>query len=166
MKDDIRGTSIGYAINLIMDYGSGRQVTVAGCMPPETTLADFNRELDKLRLATNRQQAFVILRDRTAKLAAERKMVMAIEAMIAEYDKSIEEEMARLNDSPVHSTGQMRTQIKAQIENMRTQAVNFRMNKQQEIQQHIAEAEICETIIGSVKKEIADIDGEHDSNGG
>ena len=29
----IQGTSIGYAINLMMDYGSGRQITISGTLP-------------------------------------------------------------------------------------------------------------------------------------
>lgn len=166
MTDDVRGTSIGYSINLLMDYGGGRQVSITGTLPLEATQGQFNHELDKLRKATNRQQAFIWLREREAKLAASKKMVVAIETMIAEYEKTLEKEMRRLESEPLHSSGKQRTQISAQIENMRSQAVNFRLDREKEIQQHKAEADISEVIIAGVKKEIAEIDGTNDNSGG
>lgn len=160
-KDDVRGTSIGYAINAVMDYGNGRQMTISGTLPLEASLSQFNSELDKLRKAMNRQQAFVILRDRTAKLAAEKKMVLALETILEQYDKEIEKEMQRVKDAPesLHQgTGKLRTQVAAQLEALRSQASNYRLTKTQEVQQHKAEVEICEVIIASVQKEIAEIE--------
>ena len=166
MTDDIRGTAIGYAVNLTMDYGSGRQVHIAGTLPPEADLKQFNDLLDTLRKTTNRQQNFIWLREREAKLAASKKMVATLEAMISEYEKTLEKEMQRLEKEPLHSSGKQRTQISAQIENMRSQAVNFRLDREKEISQHKAEADISEVIIAGVKKEIAEIDGANDNNGG
>lgn len=159
----LQHTSFGYAINLVMDYGNGRQVTISGTLPLGAPLSQFNAELDKLRLATNRQQAFVILRDRQTKKKAEEKMVAALELMLEEYDRQIEKEMERIRSAPesLHKgTQQLRTQVTAQIENLRSQANNFKMQKQQELEQHRAEIGICEVIASSVQKEIDEINND------
>ena len=158
----LQAQPFGYAINFVMDYGNGRQMTISGTLPLGAPLSEFNRELDKLREATNRQQAYVILRDRETKLKAERKMVLILETSLAEYEKELEKEMERLKTDPASqhkgTPGTLRTQVSAQVENMRSQALNFRMQKSQEIKQHQAEVEICEVIIASVKAEIEAID--------
>lgn len=153
----------GYAINLVMDYGNGRQVTISGTLPLGAPLGDFHRELDKLRKATNRQQAFVILRDCEAKLRGETKMAAALEHMLASFNKSMDEEIERIAssaDSQSGASGKLRTQVSAQIENMRTQAHNQRQQQQQQITQHKTNAEIQEVTIASLKKEIEEIDKE------
>ena len=161
---DVRATSIGYAINLVMDYGNGRQVTISGTLPLGASLSEFNNELDKLRKATNRQQAFVIMRDCEAKGRAERKMCMALEKMLADYEAGIEAEMKRLREDSTSShgkvPGQIRSQVGAQLENMRTQAMNFKLQKQQEIDQHKANAEIHEVTVASLQKEIEETEKE------
>lgn len=152
----------GYAINLIMDYGNGRQVTISGTLPLGASVGEFNRELDKLRTATNRQQAYVILRDCEAKFRAETKMAAALEHMLATYITSMEEEMAHLRSDPASQhgavVGKIRSQVSSQIENTRTQVLNYKLQKQQEIDQHKANAEIHEVTIASLKKEIEEID--------
>jgi hypothetical protein len=160
----IKGTGIGYAVNLVMDYGNGRQVTISGTLPLGAQLTDFNRELDKLRKATNRQQAYVILRDCEAKHRAASKMAAALEKMLADYQAEMEKEMNRLREAPESqhgsTSGKIRSQVSAQIENMRSQAVNFKVQKQQEIDQHRTNAEINEVTIASLKKEIEELDKE------
>ncbi len=70
---------IGYAIAYIMDYGNGRQVQINSNLPVGATKAEFDEELDKLRTATDRQKAFVTLRDTEMKLVAEEKLVKSLE---------------------------------------------------------------------------------------
>ena len=148
--DKIQGTSIGYSLSYIMDYGNGRQVTIAGCLPIGAEQSLFDSELDKLRLATNRQQAFVILRDRESRLAAEKKMCAAIEHMIKTYTTDADAEMAKLSSG---ETGK-HTLTKQQVTNMRMQVNNYTQTKKEELQRHQAEVEICEVIIAGCKKEI------------
>lgn len=146
----VKGTSIGYAVNLVMDYGNGRQVTISGTLPLGATQTEFDTELDKLRLATNRQQAFIILRDRTARLAAENKMVQALEHMIETYVASSEDEITRLSSAPNAN----HTTVKGQIEGVRQQVANYKQMKKEELQRHQSEVEICEVIIAGATKEI------------
>lgn len=161
-SDHLKEKPFGYAINLVMDYGSGRQVTISGTLPLGAGLSDFNRELDKLRKATNRQQAYVILRDCQAKEKAERKMVLALDKMLGDYAKGMEDEMERISKDPASqhtgTPGKLRTQVSAQLENMRSQAINFKLQKQQEIDQHKANAEIHEVTAASLQKEIEELD--------
>lgn len=148
--DKVKETSIGFAITYIMDYGNGRQATIAGCLPLDATKEMFDSYLDKLRLATNRQQAFVILRDRQSRLAAERKMVAAIELMILTYTNDAEAEMAKLSSGDTKS----HTLTKQQVTNMRMQVNNYTQTKKEELQRHQAEVEICEVIVAGCEKEI------------
>lgn len=153
----------GYAINLVMDYGSGRQVTISGTLPLNATLKDFNHKLDMLRVATNRQQAFVLRRDCEAKMKAEAKLAVALEKLLADYEKSMADEIKRITDDPTSqsgNSGKIRSQISAQLENMRTQAFNFKTQKQQEIDQHKTNASIHEVTIASIDKEIEALDNE------
>lgn len=144
------GKSIGYAVELLMDYGNGRQVRISGTLPLDATQKEFDAELDKLRLATNRQQSFVILRDREARLASERKMVAAIQHMIDTYQTGVDEEMAKIAASPIKN----HTTVKQQAESLRQQALNYAQMKTEELMRHQAEVEVCEVIIAGVKKEI------------
>ena len=91
--DKIQGTSIGYSLSYIMDYGNGRQVTIAGCLPIGAEQSLFDSELDKLRLATNRQQAFVILRDRESRLA--KQQVTNMRMQVNNYTQTKKEELQR-----------------------------------------------------------------------
>lgn len=152
-KDDtkkIAGTSIGYAVTLLMDYGNGRQVTIAGTLPLDATKEQFDRELDKLRESTNRQQSYVILRDREARFAAEKKMVASLEHMIQSYTKDAEFEIEKLSKG---ETAKL-TLTKQQIANMRQQVLNYAQTKKEELMRHQAEVDICEVIIAGCKKEI------------
>lgn len=150
MKEDVRGTSIGYAINLIMDYGSGRQVTISGTLPLNATLEDMNAELDKLRLATNRQAALVSIRDIEAMVLVAKKTVVSLEAMIKVYDETMEKELQRASEGPTAK----HTITKAQIENMRAQAANYKLSKNEELMRAQADIEKGEVSIARLKKEI------------
>lgn len=149
-KEGVRGTSIGYAINLMMDYGSGRQVTISGTLPLHATLKEMNAELDKLRLATNRQSAMVVLRDVENTVSMARRTVKSLELMVSEYDKEIEKELARISggERANHTT------TKSQLENVRSQAMNYRMTKKEEIMRSQADIEKGEVLIVTLKKEI------------
>lgn len=149
-KEDVRGTSIGYAINLIMDYGSGRQVTISGTLPLGASLAEMNAELDKLRLATNRQAALVSIRDIEAMVIVAKKTVISIEAMVKAYDAEIEKELARVSDGPTAK----HTITKAQVENMRAQATNYKLTKNEELMRAQSDIEKGEVTIARLKKEI------------
>jgi hypothetical protein len=142
-------TSIGYAVTLTMDYGNGRQVTIAGCLPLNATRKEFDIELDKLRTATNRQQAFITVRSNEAKLAAEQKMAVACRAMADAHEKEMDKVLSELTDSPRAN----HTTVKAQVENMKQQALQFRQAKLMEAKQHDTNAEICEVIIAGAKLE-------------
>lgn len=168
----VQGTSIGYAVNLVMDYGNGRQVTISGTLPLHATNDDFNAELDKLRVATNRQQSFIIVRDREARMAAEKKMVATLEHMLKSYDessaealKAYQEELdaeleafSSTNEKGLTIKNQQLASMKAQgAENIRKFKENMRATrsaKEEELQRHKAEVEICEVIIAGAKKEI------------
>lgn len=152
-KDDaklIAKTFIGYAVTLLMDYGNGRQVTIAGTLPLDATKEQFDAELDKLRLSTNRQQAFVILRDREARLAAEEKMVLSLKHMMESYTKDADVEIEKLSKG---DTGKM-TITKQEIRNMRQQVLNYTQAKKEELSRHETEVDICKVIIAGCKKEI------------
>ena len=150
----IQGTSIGYSISLLMDYGNGRQVTLSGTLPLGATKEDFDKELDKLRLATNRQQAFVIIRDREARQAVAEKMLAATDAMIAEYIKESDKEIERMGNNPATKG---HTLIKQQVENMRSQVTNFKQQNNQERQQYLGEIESCKVIIANARKEVEEV---------
>lgn len=147
--DDVRGTSIGYAINLLMDYGNGRQVTIAGTLPLSASLEDINKELDKLRIATNRQAAFVNMRDVENTVIIAQKAIDGLELALKVYDETMEKEMASLAIGPkaAHS------QTKTQIENMRSQATNHRLTKQDEILRNKADVEKGKAMLERLKKE-------------
>lgn len=151
-KDDTRGTSIGYAINLMMDYGSGRQVTISGTLPLHATLKEMNEELDKLRLATNRQSAMVVLRDVENTVSMAKRTVKSLELMVFEYDKEINKELERLSggERANHTT------VKSQVENMRAQATNYRLTKKEEIMRAQADIEKGEALIIKLKEEISE----------
>ncbi len=137
----LKSNSFGYAINLVMDYGSGRQV----------------------RKATNRQQAYVIMRDCEAKERAERKMSEAMEHMLKTYETGMESEMKRISDSPesmAGASGKLRTVVSAQLESMRSQALNHKLQQQQQIDQHKTNAEINAVTIASLQKEIEELNQE------
>ena len=150
MNKEERSTSIGYAINLIMDYGSGRQVTISGTLPLGATKEEMDVELDKLRLATNRQQALVSVRDIEAMVIVAKKTVASVEAMVKVYDEEMEKEIQRVSDSPTAK----HTITKAQVENMRGQALNYKMTKKEELMRAQADIEKGEASIERLKKEI------------
>ena len=151
-KDDVRGTAIGYAVNLVMDYGNGRQATISGTLPLGATLGAMNEELDKLRLATNRQSAFVMLRDVENTVMLAKKTSASLELMVEEYAKELEVEIERLG------TGERskHTLVKTQIDNMRSQAAGYRATKREEIMRAQADLETGEMLIAKLKKEIGE----------
>lgn len=151
-KDDVRATSIGYAINLMMDYGSGRQVTISGTLPLGASLGEMNTELDKLRLATNRQSAMVVLRDVENTVDMAKRTAVSLGLMVTEYDKEIEKQLAQLG------TGERanHTTVKSQIENLRAQANNYRLTKKEEIMRANADVEKGEALIVKLGKEISE----------
>ena len=151
-KDDTRGSSIGYAINLMMDYGSGRQVTISGTLPLGATLEEMNAELDKLRLATNRQSALVVLRDVENTVEMAKRTKVSLELMVDTYKESIEAEMTRLRGSETSK----HTLTKQQVENMRTQAVNYELTKKEEIMRSQADIEKGEALMAKIKKELGE----------
>jgi hypothetical protein len=148
----VKAPSIGYAINLVMDYGSGRQVTISGTLPLGATLKDMNEELDKLRLATNRQSSLVILRDIENTVALSKKTIAAIELMISTYEAEMEKEMATLKEGPKSGHSMVQTQIT----NMRAQATNYRVTKNEELQRAKLDMEKGELVIARIKKELED----------
>ncbi len=153
-----------YAIQMIVDYGAGKQLQIVGNLPNNASLQDFNNELDKLRKATHRQQQFVWLKEREEKLLSSKKMLQITETLIDEFDKGVEKEMEALNKAPAHSTGKERTQISAAKENLRQQANNFRQQKEVEIAKIKGEIGLHELMVGNAKKEIAEIDGAENDN--
>ena len=150
----IEGTSIGYAINMVMDYGNGRQVTLSGALPLGATLKDFNVELDKLRHATNRQQAYITIRNRQAQLAAGQKMLAMHQFMLDEHERQGDEELKKFEEHPQKG----HTQVKQTVLNMQQQFSNFKSNKLIEINQQKGENEVNEVIIASATKEIEELD--------
>jgi hypothetical protein len=149
-KEDVRGTSIGYAINLVMDYGSGRQVTISGTLPLGATLEEMNAELDKLRLATNRQSSLVVQRDIENTVAMSKKTVVALEEMILVYDKEMEGEMKKITDSNAGN----KTLINRQVEGMRAQAANYKATKREEIAREQLNIDKGELVLTRIQKEI------------
>ena len=150
--DDLRKTSIGYSVNLVMDYGSGRQVNITGTLPLNATLEDFNAELDKLRLATNRQASLVAKRDIENTVEMGKKTVASLELMLAEIDRGFEEEIKILaqGDTKNH------TLTKQQIQNIRGSAANARRMKTEEIMRAKADVEKGEAFLIKIKKEIGE----------
>ncbi len=142
--------TIGYAINLIMDYGSGRQVTISGTLPLGATLAEMNLELDKLRLATNRQSSLVNKRDIENTIAVAEKTIAGLELMITEFTKGVEAELKSLQEGETAK----HTATKSQIQGMRSQVEVYKRNKQQEILQ--AESDIAKgkVVLARIDKEI------------
>lgn len=144
------GEKMAYAITFTQDFGGGRQLQVALGLKPGATQEAFDSELDKVRKAISRQQAFGILRDTEAKLGAERKMLAAIESMIEESDKTAEKTLRDLDAAPKN----MQTVVKQQNLNKLEQARSFRQSKVIEKQQHETNIAIAESIIEGAKKEI------------
>jgi hypothetical protein len=143
-------TSIGYAINLVMDYGSGRQMTISGTLPLGATKKDFDIELDKLRLATNRQSSLVIQRDIEQTVMMAKKTKASLELMVTEYAKGIEEEIANLSSGPKAT----HTLVKTQMDNMKAEAANYARNKREEIMRTQADMEKGELLLARIKKEL------------
>lgn len=143
-------SSIGYAVSMIMDYGNGRQLTIAGTMPLNATLQDFNGELDKLRLATDRQKNLVIRGEVENTLMMARKNVNALKLGIETYNSTVEKEIERL------STGEdaKHTRIKAQVENTRAQAVNYKLTKEQELLQAESDVAKAEAVLAKIDKDL------------
>lgn len=144
--------TIGYAVNLVMDYGNGRQVTISGTLPLGASLEDMNAELDKLRLATNRQASLVTLRDVENTVAMAKKTVASLELVVENYTVELEKEMDRLKGS---DTGKQ-TLVKQQIENMRQQALNYKMTKKEEIMREQSNIDKGTLMIDRLKQEIGE----------
>ncbi len=149
-NDDVRGTAIGYAINLQMDYGNGRQATISGTLPLGATLEEMNAELDKLRKATNRQCAYINLRDVENTIIMAEKAVAGLELALKTYDETMEKEMESLASGPKAQ----HSQTKAQLENMRSQATNHKLVKQDEIQRNKTDIEKGKAMLARLKEEI------------
>ncbi len=149
---DLRDTSIGYAINLMMDYGNGRQVTISGTLPLNCTLTDMNIELDKLRMATNRQSALVAIRDVEMTVEMGRKTSAALKHMVTEYEKSMDDEFVEIDKSP----NAKHNAVKQQRENMAAQLANYKRVKMEEIMRSEADVEKGELMIARLKKEIGE----------
>lgn len=148
----IQGTSIGYAINLIMDYGSGRQVTISGTLPLNASLEDMNAELDKLRNATNRQSALVVLREIENTVCMAKKTVAGLELIVSAYNAEIEKEMERLKTSDTKN----HTAVKQQAENLRAQSTNYKLTKNEEIMREKANIDKGELMITRLRHEIGE----------
>lgn len=142
--------SIGYAINLMMDYGSGRQVTISGTLPLGASLDEMNAELDKLRLATNRQANLVVRPNVENTVAMARKTKAAMEVMLSEYEREIEVEISRVGEGPKGT----HTITKSQIENLRSQALNFRLTKKNEIAQAQNDVDKGVEYLARIEKEL------------
>ena len=142
--------SIGGAINLIMDYGSGRQVTISTTYPLGATLEEMNAELDKLRLATNRQSSLVNRRDIENTIAVAEKTIAGLELMITEFTKGVEAELKTLQEGETSK----HTATKSQIAAMRSQVEIYKRNKQQEILQAQADIEKGRVVLARIDKEI------------
>ena len=150
----IQGTSIGHAINMVMDFGNGRQITISGTLPLGATLKDFNNTLDMLRQATNRQQAYVTMRNREAQLAAGIKMLAMHEFMLEEHERQSNAQIKEFDNHPQKGN----TVNKQHIQNLQQQFSHFKSNKLVEINQQKSENEVNEVIIASAKKEIEELD--------
>lgn len=142
--------SIGYAINLVMDYGSGRQVTISGTLPLGASLAEMNLELDKLRLATNRQSSLVMKRDVENTIEVAGKTIAGLEFMVAEFVKDVEAELKMLQEGETAK----HTGTKSQIAAMRSQIEIYKRNKRQEILQAEADIEKGKVVLARIDKEI------------
>lgn len=144
------GDKLGYAFTLIQDFGGGRQLQIAFGLNVGAPAEAIDRELDKLRVAIDRQRAFGVIRDTEAKLGAERKMLTAIEDMIIESEKSSNATLEKLRDGPKNTP----TVEKQQHLNMVAQAQAFRQSKTIEKQQHQTNIAIGESVLEGAKKEI------------
>lgn len=148
--DDVRGTSIGYAINLTMDYGNGRQVVVSGTLPLNATVEEFNAEMDKIRTVTNRQQAFLFIRDAEGRKVGAEKSVLAIELMMEAYEKEMDEQIGAIEKGPAAN----HTRVKAQVEGMRAQAMAWKQSKREELSREESAVATCISVIAHYQKEI------------
>lgn len=159
--EDAEKKTVGYVVNFIIDYGNGRQVQITGNLPLNAALGEFNTELDKLRLATNRQMAFVSLRNQQAILARSRKQAVIIEAGLVTYQKAMDEELARVEADPKsrhHGTGKMLTAVEGHLTSLRNAVSQRRATDEAALLQVKGEIEIAEVLIGSYEAEIAEID--------
>lgn len=151
--DDLRKTpSIGYSVNLIMDFGSGRQVNITGTLPLGAGLEEFNDELDKLRIATNRQSALVAKRDIENTVEMGKKTVASLRLMLDEIEKGFEDEIKILSQSETKN----HTLTKQQIQNIRGSAANAKRMKREEIMRAEADVEKGEAFLAKIKKEIGE----------
>jgi hypothetical protein len=152
----IKGTSIGVAINFIMDYGNGRQLTISSTLPLDARLPEYNAELDKLRKTTNRQQAYITVRNRQAQLLANKKMLQVEERALAEFTKEADTAIAELASGPKAD----HTVNKNNRETVRQQFIIAQQEKRKRIVDLKGEIEVCEVIIAGAEKEIEEIDKE------
>lgn len=151
-KDDVvaSGDKLGYAFTYIQDFGGGRQVQVAFGLTPNAPKEALDAEMDKLRTVMDRQRAHITIRDTDAKLGAERKMLAALEHMIATYGVEMDKQIKGLEISPRAN----QNVVKGQIDSMRAQSEAYRQNKQMEANTHKTNIAIAEAVIEGAKKEI------------
>ena len=142
--------SIGYAINFVMDYGSGRQVTISGTLPLGVSLEEMNAELDKLRLATNRQSSLVMKRDVENTIEVASKTIAGLELMITEFVKGVEAELKTLQEGETSK----HTATKQQIQGMRSQVEVYKRNKREEIMRAESDIEKGKVVLARIDREI------------
>lgn len=145
------GDKLGYAFTLIQDFGSGRQLQISFGLKPGAPKEAIDTELDKLRLAVDRQRAYGVIRDTETKLGAERKMLEAIEGMIADSEASSNQVLADMKDNKNSPTVEKQQRL-----NMVAQAQAFRQSKALEKREHQTNIAIGESVLAGAKKEIGE----------
>lgn len=143
---------VGYVIGFVMDYGNGRQVQITGNLPLEASKEEFDKELDKIRLVTDRQRAYVMRRDQEIKLASEKKMLEMLELEAKAAEETANNELEALEKSPKNLPTIERNQKNTII----NQAKSVMAQREAEAQKCRVNIGICEAIIEGTKKDIGD----------
>lgn len=167
---------LGYAVTFIEDLGNGRQVQVAFGLKLDAPRAALDKHLDTIRLAMNRQKASGTIRDFTHKLDAERKIIDALERMLAQTKdinnveaitaaKSTLDEMQRALDAMPKGVNVTRSQKDNQLQAARLeydkvvqQVLQERRAKSEELLQRKTNVQVYESAIAIAEAEIAGID--------
>lgn len=151
MSDDLRATSIGYAINYTLKVSDKKNLSVSGTLPLGATLEEFNAELDKIRATTDRMDALTDRQNLITNLAVARKTRASLEHMVEAIDKEFEDEIKglQLGETKNH------TATKNLINSMRGQASQQKMEKKSEILKLDHNIEVNELYLEKVEKIIA-----------
>ncbi len=124
-------TEVGYVVNWQSPVGNGNSLSITGNLPKGATLEVFNKELDLLGAACNRQQA------KSASINLEQEI-----DRLAGQKKQVIDTINRLDDKSEakggHSSAE-RSQRDAALQNLDSLSTNIE-SKQQLLQKLVAEA--------------------------